>query len=153
MFGHRSGFKLLWVRFSTDRQTNQMTTVDQCDHHSPVRSHALILWQVSTSAGSVFTALMEKRGARLQGSVFKSINCSPNPTGSTFVIHPLLQARVGDSFCTVGTTCKTNYFSVSPFGSELLFIHISFYFSAVGSDQTLTSSPCLQTRLRLIWKI
>lgn len=98
MFGHRSGFKLLWVGFSTNRQTNQMTTVDQCDHHSPVRSHALILWQVSTSAGSEFTALMEKRGAMLQGSVFKSINCSPNPTGSTFVIHPLLQARVGDSF-------------------------------------------------------
>ena len=37
----------------------------------------------SLTSSSVIKALTEKRGARLQGSVFKSIICRPNPTGSS----------------------------------------------------------------------
>lgn len=50
---------------------------------SPAHSQTLILWRVYTSAGSAITALIEKWGARLQGSVLKSIIWSPNPTGSS----------------------------------------------------------------------
>ena len=137
---------------------DQLTAVDQCDHHSPPRSQTLIPWRVSSWAGSVITALIERRGARLRGSVFKSIICSPNPAGSfaslswavsPLVTHPLPQAQVCVSFSQREQTCHANYFNFwcfSPSCLELLFIHILFnffFFLALPpracSDRTLTS--------------
>lgn len=92
---------------------------------SPARSQTLILWRVSTSAGSVATALIEKRRARLQGSVFKSIICSPNPTSSS--ASPSWTELNPDS----SPTCKPRLFHLHvykanylSFGLELFFIQI-----------------------------
>lgn len=132
---YRLYFKLLWSGIF-HRRLISWQPVDQCDHRSPASSQTLILWRVSTSAGSVITALIEKRGALpcSQGSVFKSIICSPNPTGSSaspsWTASPFItQHNPAWCFiCTVRTTCSSNYFSFGVFGLELLFIHILFLF-------------------------
>lgn len=88
-----SGVMWRWVfgPMSAITQVAYPTTLGGIFHHrhrpidgaiGPAYSQTLILWRVSTS-GSVITALIEKWGARLQGSVLKSIIWSLNPTGSS----------------------------------------------------------------------
>lgn len=150
------------VEFSTTDQSADCSRLMRPSQSSALRD-TVILWQVSTSVGSVFRALIEKRGTRLQGSVFKSIICSPNPTGSSATPSWIISPFVNELPSSAVTSWEQHtqliisalVFCIFSLGAfvPLHFPFFHFVSVPVGSDQTLTLGVFAHTAaFVLFWK-